>query len=582
MKKSKKWKFILVFVFLFSILTICKNVEANTINSISMDIYIDKEGSAIINEVWNCKTTKGTEVYHPYYNLGNSTIKDLTVSEENLKYSSLQYWSTTGTMADKSYKCGVNHVSNGVELCWGISSYGNHVYNIQYTITNFVSELIDSQMIYWTLIPKGFSNSIKDVRIKIHSDYYIPDTTDVWGYGKYGGTAYVYDGYIEFNSQSTLKSNEYMTILVKFPLGTFNTSNKIRNIFDYYHAMAEEGAVKYDDNHITSISLSVMIFSFLGVFFVLVIWRFLICNFFAIFQNNVPKKILISGIDRRIVRRAPYYREIPCDKDILRAYFIAGQYRLVKNKTDILGALLLKWIKEKKVKIEKRESKSLFRKYEVVFVLNKEGIIENSREDELFNMIYKASYDGVLEGKEFKRWCEKYNDRILSWFDNTIREYQLNLVKEGSIVVENVGNSLLFRKRNYYSTSKLTEEARQLSGLKKYIEDYTLINKREPIEVHLFEDYMIYAQMMGIAKKVSKRFKKVFPEMLEQSDFRTYENIFFVNSYIYRGISIARFSKAREESRRRARNYSFGGGGFSSGGGGRGSFGGGGSGGGFR
>ena len=70
--------------------------------------------------------------------------------------------------------------------------------------------------------------------------------------------------------------------------------------------------------------------------------------------------------------------------------------------------------------------------------------------------------------------------------------------------------------------------------------------------------------------------------MLEQSDFRTYENIFFVNSYIYRGISIARFSKAREESRRRARNYSFGGGGFSSGGGGRGSFGGGGSGGGFR
>lgn len=79
----------------------------------------------------------------------------------------------------------------------GISSYSNHTYTLQYTITNFVSQLQDSQIIYWTLIPYDFSNSIGNVYIKIYSDFDYDFETPVWGYGNYGGTCYVYDGYIE-------------------------------------------------------------------------------------------------------------------------------------------------------------------------------------------------------------------------------------------------------------------------------------------------------------------------------------------------------------------------------------------------
>ena len=59
-------------------------------------------------------------------------------------------------------------------------------------------------MIYWTLIPYEFSNSIGQVYIKIHTDFKIADTIDVWGYGNYGGTAYVYNGYIEMQSDGRL------------------------------------------------------------------------------------------------------------------------------------------------------------------------------------------------------------------------------------------------------------------------------------------------------------------------------------------------------------------------------------------
>lgn len=43
-----------------------------------MDIFVDDNGNAQVTEVWNCKTNQGTEVYHPYYNLGSSKISNLS------------------------------------------------------------------------------------------------------------------------------------------------------------------------------------------------------------------------------------------------------------------------------------------------------------------------------------------------------------------------------------------------------------------------------------------------------------------------------------------------------------------------
>lgn len=80
--------FLLGLIFLFTI-SLNKCVKANSINSISMDIYIDKNGDANITETWNCYSDSGTEVYHPYYNLGNSQIINLSVKEGSDYYSTI-------------------------------------------------------------------------------------------------------------------------------------------------------------------------------------------------------------------------------------------------------------------------------------------------------------------------------------------------------------------------------------------------------------------------------------------------------------------------------------------------------------
>ena len=575
---KKYIKTAIIFIFCLLIFSVTKQVKANSIDSISMDIYIKENGDAQVTETWNCRTTEGTEVYHPYYNLGNSEIKDLQVTDNGSLYRTLSIWNTTGKLSSTANKSEIKKISNGVELCWGISTYGTHTYQIQYTITKFVSQLNDSQMVYWTLIPYEFSNSIGNVDIKIHADQYFPETIDVWGYGNYGGLCYVDSGSIYMSSNGRLSTSEYMTILAKFPIGTFTTTNKLNNNFNYYYEMAEEGSTSYDKKENRSSSSR-----FIGTFDEIFSMAFSFIPFFVIFvliallkitSNEVLKETLnVKAEDKVSIRKAEYFRDIPCNKDIYRAYYIAYQYGLVEKKTDLLGAIILKWIKERRVRVEQKEVGKIFRKEDTIIILNETdtSTLQNNYEIDLFNMLLEASEDGILENKEFEKWCKKSYSRILGWFDKIIKREQRELMQEGLIIEQKRKILKIFTAKENIPQPQLKEEALELAGLRRYLKEYTLITEREAIEVTLFEEYLIYAQIMGIAEEVAKEFKELYPEIIEQSNYNSLDNIMFITFYANRGIVRAQNAKAAAAS-----SYSSGGGGFSSRGGGGGSFGGGG------
>ena len=558
---KKTLKTLLLTLLFFIALALFSNVKANSISKISMDIYVDSYGTAHVTESWKCSASNGTEVYHPYYNLGNSQIQNLTVSDETRTYDTLFSWSTSGSLSSKAYKCGINKISDGVELCWGISTYGSHTYTVKYNITNFVSELSDgNQMIYWTLIPYDFSNTIGSVYIKIYADRYMPNTIDVWGYGNTGYT-YVYNGYIEMDSDGKLPSNNYMTILAKFPNGYFNTSNKLNHDFNYYFNMAEKGT-RENPKIISSFMEKVTTFIFISFF--VGIWAFVLTTI----SISTPKFNL--GITKKELKNSKdYFRDIPCD-NIYKAYYLAYQGGILKNTTDILGAIILKWIKDDIVTIKELNKKSAI----ILSGANTSKITDN-KELELFNMLDKASKYGILENKEFENWCKTNYNKILKWFDEIIKREQNKLITSGEIILEK--RKILFMTKSYYNFQpSLTEELKHIANLKKYLLDYTLIKNREAIEVHLFEEYLIYAQMLGIAKQVAKQFKELYPEIIQESCYSTYDNFLFINAWCASSITSANTAKAR------ANSYSSGGGGYSSSGGGGGSFGGGGGGGGFR
>ena len=203
-------------------------ILANEINNIDMKIYVDNNGTAHVTEEWTTKLNEGTEGYKPYYNLGESKISNFKVSMNGKEYTYKSDYDINASFNEKKYKNGFHYIDNGVELCFGITNYGKNTYILSYDISNFVVNTSDNyQMIYWTLFPYDYNPSPERVYIKIYSDFKYADTLDVWGYGKYGAPTYVYDGYIEMDSESTVTSSEYMTILVKFPENTFTLDTAV-------------------------------------------------------------------------------------------------------------------------------------------------------------------------------------------------------------------------------------------------------------------------------------------------------------------------------------------------------------------
>lgn len=193
-----------------------------------------------------------------------------------------------------------------------------------------------------------------------------------------------------------------------------------------------------------------------------------------------------------------------------------------------------------------------------IVLINTENITDEL-ELKLYNVIKKASKDRILEGRELEKWCANRYNNVLNWFGKVNKIQEENLLQEEKIIKRKSRGHT-----KYYATDKLNEEAKQLAGLKKYLEDYTLIKERKAIEVELLEEYLIYAQIFGIAKEVVKEFKKLYPQIWEKCGY-SYDDIIFIDTISHRGIRSA--ESARYKAYARASSYSSGGGGFSSGGG---------------
>lgn len=539
-------------------------VKANSINSIKMDIYIDSSGTAHIKEVWEANLNEGSEGYKPYYNLGRSVISNFKVTMDGREFNYNNNWNISDSFDEKSYQNGINYISDGVELCFGISDYGRHTYTLSYDISNFVVNTSDNfQIVYWTLFPYDYNPSPSRVYIKIYSDFKYSDNLDVWGYGKYGMPTYVYDGYIEIDSEGKVYNDEYITVLVKFPNGTFNTHVTLDNTFDEYYNMAEEGAVNYSDNNKVSV-LEII----LGILpYLITMMSFILVIVSAAGRTKYGSYKLDFGKTKNKVKDVTYYRDLPYRKENLsRVYWIACQYNLISKQTDYLGAILLKWFKLGNIKIEKKiENKKNSNKEETTIVFNNCMNLPEIEID-LYRMMYESSIDGNLEKKEFEKWCKKNYSKILKWFNEAIDSETEKLISEGMLTRE--GN-----KKKCIVNPVMMEEAKKIAGIKKFLLEFSNIKDRSSIEVSLWEEYLMYAQIFGIAKKVMKEFKDLYPDVITEE---VYSNIDFIYFVSYRGMNTA------TAARNRANSYSSGGGGFASGGGGGGSFGGGGGGGGFR
>lgn len=548
-----------ILLFLVSLFLFIPVAFANTINRIEMDIYLNEDGSANIKEKWEVKGTDGTEWYKVYNDLDTYRLTNFTVSMDGvpLKYKN---WDVDESLSEKKGYYGINSTSTGIELCFGkYDLYKNHTFTLNYKIKDFIVNVSDAQILYWNLIDKLSNVDFKNFYVKIHGFYSFPDTLDVWGYG-YKGYAYVKGGIIELsNVDEKTMNDQYVVALVKFPLNTFNT-NKTTSRFSSFDSVlnaAEEGTFEYDYTIKTSIFTKIWnIIKGLILPVVIALSIFLATKSQGYgYKNN--KTIKYNDV-------MPF-RDIPCNKDIYYADLLIKLNNFGYKETNILGAIILKWIKEDKISI-RTDKTGIFKKETSSLDLTKNPAFDRTFEAKLFDLMKKASKDGILEPKELENYCRSHYNSFFSIFKNHITEEESKL-KSQNLIRPRIDKSECSKKM--VMEDKLYEDSTYLLGLKKFFNEFTAMKEKSALEVKVWDEYLMFAYLFGVADKVAAQLKNLYPEVWENMDY-DFNTVVYLNHLSSTGYNAASSARSAAES------YSSGGGGFSSGGGGGGSFGGGG------
>ena len=259
-----------------------------------------------------------------------------------------------------------------------------------------------------------------------------------------------------------------------------------------------------------------MILPYLGLIF----WLGLFLLIFKIGLNYLKNKgkIQIKNIDK-----STYYRDIPCFANIDIAYWLLYNFSNIKKNdlnNGLIGAYLLDWYKKGYIDIEKSQDIGL-KNGNYNIDLKDGNWNKNFVEDKIYveNKIYNflktvAGNNNLLQKNEIKNYCSLDENRfeLKFLFQNILTEIQDYLEKRKYITVIPAKNYILFKTQEKIILSdELINEYQKLNGLKNFLLDYSNMEEKKHIEVHIWENYLIFANLLGIADKVKQQFNKIYP-----------------------------------------------------------------------
>lgn len=570
----KKVVSITVFLFLFLAIFTLNTLGANNVSDINVDVVIYDDGSAYITQTWNCNFTEGTEGYIPIQNLGKMSISDFLVSDINGPYTFVENWNINASFEEKIRKYGIVKTNLGYELCWGISEYGENRYAIEYKINKLVGAYNDFDGFNFQFINSDMGTLPTDVTVKIITQDGVKldeNNAGIWAFGFDGAINFV-DGQIIANTENPLSSSsDSVIIMVQLNKGIVNPTRIIDGSFETVKEKAfVDSDYDYDDEEIDSNIANDILPAEESGFIALLLGILIILTPVGL----IGYFIFIKGKSKRnanqLYKNAEYFREVPLSADLEATFVLSRKTGQSKDDGNLIGSAFLKLIntgclepkKEKKVGFfgKEREEISL----RLVNPPQFKGVTTNM----LYDLLILASgTDQILQERELEKYSAK-NYREINKIIEAAKE-------DGEKTLVELDCFDKTRKNILYGLSGRGERfLLNIMGFKKYLLDFSLIDERSIGESIIWQDYLIFATLLGIADKTIEQFEKVYPNPTEYSENAHYYYL-LASTFNKASYGSAKSAQAAQASR------SHGGGGMSSFGGG-GGFSGGGSGGGTR
>ena len=475
-------------------------VSAQTLRDLDIRAELRPDGSARITQVWDATVVDGTEMYIPISNLGKMTVSDFSVRENGLSYANEgRRWDVDRSLSEKAGRCGIIDKHNGVELCWGKTSYGHHVWTVEYTVTGLVQSLEDADGFNFMFVNPGFDAPAQHVKVTMVNATGGPrwtyDNTRVWGFGSYGDINVTDDGSIVYESSEPFSYNSSFIALVRFEKGLFSPAVSRDMTFDELKEKAMEGS-SYGEGKswLEKLFLGIFALIFGGSFFA-IIRAWVLSAMGYKYKKSMFGKTKITE----------WWRDVPLEGNLFASsYVMDNGWRFPTGQSSskgLIGALFLRWILDGKVKVQP-DPKSSKR---VILDFSQNPEIEDDVERSLFTMAQSASGSNLLlESGEFERWSEQHFKKMTAWPTRAKAH----------------GQGWMYEK-HYFAKGEQTNEdgareACHVIEFKNFLNDFTLSKERGAVEVGLWKDYLVFAQLFGIADKVATQFQKLYPKEFEE------------------------------------------------------------------
>lgn len=561
----------LVFVVVLS-LFLNFNVSALSpeIYSVEITSNLLDDGSMEVTEVWDVQVVDGTEWYLVHDNLRNIEITDFTVRDENnTLFQFVGDWDIDLSLEEKAYTNGFNQTDNGVELCWGVGSYGKHTFTVSYKMSNVVVAYSDYDGLYHRFLNPGLSSDPQKVSVTLLKNGVKLDesNTRIWAFGYEGQIGYTNGKIRAYSTQSLDTDDNHVTLLIRFNKNIIvPTYSESENQFTKIQEMAQDGSYYGDGAEIIAIIIVLILLVLIIPLIIFFSIKYYKSTNIYYYRKNYGFK---SATDKNYLKDIGYHRDIPFEGDIPSIVWTLKDLAVPVSDGNLMGAYLLKWQKQKFIRIFSDE-KTMFTKRDKVSIEFNSDLFESEhkQEEKLFNLLLSASgSDHILQEDELQKWAQNNFEKIQNCIKSFSDAGKSVLLKNN--VLEKRNSKGIFGSAYRFNPNGFTKALETLK-FKNYLKDFTIINERKAVEVQLWDDYLIVASLYGIAKQVAKEFQNVYPDFF-LADSTTY------NDPLFTFYAISRISQTYTTTAASA-----GGGGAASIGGGTGGFSGGGFGGGSR
>lgn len=538
------------------------------------------------------------------YNASNLNVLDISAKKvKNVTFATLTESDYTSLTSGKASNLGYveSKITNGKSYKMYFRSNNEKVaFKITYTLTDVVVLHEDVAELYWTFIGKDYDDKIKDLQIKVN----LPQKDNsgnfrVWAHGEMSGEIQAYDDSYLLATVKNLDAHDSVDIRTTFATSLINESLIIKKT----NEKALDGIIEVETERAEEMNkkreqTKRIYYTFVGLASIYLIA--LIITWIKVYLKY-DKEYKSSFTNE-------YNREFIDDYNVE-----VIDYLMHKNITsNAMSASIMNLIYKKVIKVEEIPSTKKKKEYQFTLTEKQENI--NETESYLIDFLFKrVGKENTFTSKQLKDYakstktCETFLSSYTKWKNKVISDgkkedfYETHNKAIGIGVIFfiiscilNIGMfvldaiipmvfiaqfiaiifliyTLAFTKRS----KKGAEHFTRWKAFKKFLNDFGSFDTKELPEIVLWERYMVYATIFGLAEKVSKTMNVKIKE-LENAGFNTagyyptFGDLYFYNSINNLFTTTISSNSAAVSATRANSSSSSGsglGGGFSSGGG---------------